>query len=235
MFGVIVNAVTVIFGSIVGLLFSKFISDKHTDSIMKVIGLCVVYVGIDGTLEGNNTLVLILSAVIGTAIGTIIDIDGKINALGKFIESRFKPKTGKKSSIAQGFVTASLLFCVGSMTIVGSFEAAIDGDNTILFTKSIIDMFSACLLAASLGFGVIFSSVFVFVCQGALVLLATLLGPIIPLAVQAEIISVGSIMIIGIGLNLCGITNIKVANTLPAVLVVPLLVEPMNMLLALIS
>ena len=235
MLGVIVNAIAVIFGSVAGLLFSKFISEKHSDAIMKIIGLCVLYVGIDGTLEGNNTLVLILSAVIGTAIGSVIDIDGKINKLGKFIENRFKPRNGKKTSVAQGFVTASLLFCIGSMTIIGSFEAAIYGDNTVLFTKSIIDMFSACLLAASLGFGVIFSSVFVFISQSILVLIASLLGPVIPPAVQAEIICAGSIMIIGIGLNLAGITNIKVANTLPAVLVVPLLVEPMNKLMALIS
>lgn len=235
MLGVITNAVTVIIGSLAGLIFKKFISEKYTSSIMTVIGLCVLYIGIDGSLEGNNALVLILSIVTGTALGTFLDIDGKINAVGKMLENRFKPKDGKETSVAQGFVTASLLFCIGSMTIVGSFNAGINGDNTILFTKSIIDMFCACLLASSLGFGVIFSAAFVFISQGALVMIAKFIGPVIPPDAQAEIICAGSIMIIGIGLNLANITKIKVANSLPAVVIAPFLVEPMNKLLSLIS
>ena len=230
MLGVIVNTVTVIIGSIVGMIFSKFISEKYTNAIMTAIGLCTLYIGFDGALAGENTLVLIISLAVGTAVGTLLGIDDGINALGAFIENKFKKNDGK-ASVAQGFVTASLLFCIGSMTIVGSLNAGISGDNTLLLTKAVLDLISSCVLAASMGIGVLCAAAFVLVFQGGLVLLAGFIGPFLSASAQAELICAGSVMIIALGLNLIGITKIKVANMLPALILAPILEYPLALLM----
>lgn len=234
MLGVIVNTITVILGSVVGMLFSKFISEKYTNAIMCAIGLCTLYIGFDSALAGENTLVLIISLAVGTAVGTLVGIDDGINTLGAFIEKKFKKNDGK-ASVAQGFVTASLLFCIGSMTIVGSLNAGISGDNTLLLTKSVLDLISSCVLAASMGIGVLFAAVFVLVFQGVLVLLAGFIGPFLSASAQAELICAGSVMIIALGLNLIGVTKIKVANMLPALILAPLLEYPMSLLMKVIG
>ena len=222
MLGVIVNTVAVLLGSLVGLLCKKGIPEKIAAAAMTAIGLCTIYIGIDGALAGGNALVLILSMVFGSALGTLIDIDGALTKLGAMLEKRFKHEDGK-ISIVEGFVTASLLFCVGAMTIVGSLNAGLSGDNEMLFTKSLLDLISACMLSVTLGIGVMFAAAFVFVFQGALVLLSQLLAPVLNANnAIAEITCAGSLMIIAIGLNLLGITKLKVANMLPALLFVPL-------------
>ena len=222
MIGVFVNVATILLGSTVGLLFRKGIPERISRAMMLAIGLCTLYIGVDGALEGSNTIVLILSMVFGTLIGTLLDIDDKINRVGQFIERKLK-KEGEKTSIAEGFMTASLLFCVGAMTIVGSLNAGLTGDNTLIFTKSILDLISSCLLASTLGIGVMFAAVFVLLVQGGLVLLAGLLQNVLTdQALIAEITCAGSVMIIGLGLNILGITKLKVANFLPALLLVPL-------------
>lgn len=234
MTGVVANTLTVIIGSLAGMLFSKFISEKYTSAIMTAIGLCTVYIGFDGALSGNNTLVLILSLVLGTALGTLLDIDGHINRLGKFIETKFS-NSRENISVAQGFVTASLLFCIGSMTIVGSLNAGINGDNTLLFTKAVLDLISSCILASSMGIGVLCAAAFVFVFQGGLVMLASFIGPVIPPLCQAELICAGSVMIIALGLNLIGITKIKVADMLPALFIAPVITTPVGVLMSYIG
>ena len=222
MIGVFVNVATVLLGSAVGLLFRKGIPERISKALMLAIGMCTIYIGIDGALEGSKTIVLILSMVFGTLIGTLIDIDDKINRIGLFIEKKMK-RGDDHSSIAEGFMTGSLLFCVGAMTIVGSLNAGLTGDNTLLFTKSILDLISSCLLASTLGIGVMFAAIFVLVVQGGLVLLAGLMQNVLTdQALIAEITCAGSVMIIALGLNLLGITKLKVANFLPALLLVPL-------------
>lgn len=222
MLGVLINTLTVIVGSSVGLLLKKGISEKISKAAMTAIGLCTIYIGIDGALEGNNTLVLILSMVFGTIIGTLIDIDGKIEKVGQFIEGKMK-KNNTKGTVAQGFMTGSLLFCIGAMTIVGSLNAGLKGDNELLITKAILDLISSCMLASTLGIGVLFAAVFVLIYQGGLVLLASLLQNILTDSLMiAEITCAGSVMIIALGLNIIGITKIKVANFLPALIFVPL-------------
>lgn len=221
MLGVIVNTATVLIGSAVGLLLKKGIPEKVSKAVMIAIGLCTLYIGVDGALAGNNAIVLIVSMVIGTIVGTLIDIDGGINRLGLFIQSKFKKQDGR-SSVAEGFMTGSLLFCVGAMTIVGSMNAGLNGDNELLFTKSVLDLISSCMLASSLGIGVMFAAAFVLVFQGGLVLLSGLLQTVLTNPdIIAEVTCAGSVMIIGLGLNLLGITKIKVANLLPAMLFVP--------------
>lgn len=221
MLSVLVNFAAIVLGSLAGLLFKKGIPEKVSGGVMAAVGLVVSYIGISGSLEGNNTIVLIVSLVLGTIIGSAIDIDDKLNRLGRFIENKMK-KPGEKSTLAEGFVTGSLLFCIGAMAVVGSLDAGLNGNNTIIYTKSVIDMISSCMLASTLGIGVMFSAVSVGLYQGALVLMAGLLQNVLTdEAVIAEITCAGSLMILALGLNLLKITKLKVANFLPALVLVP--------------
>lgn len=222
MLGVVVNVATVFIGSLVGLLLKKGIPDKVTGALMAGIGLCTIYIGISGALNGENTLVLILSMAIGTIIGTLLDIDGQLNRLAAYVESKFKQENGQVT-VVEGFVTASLLFCVGAMTIVGSLQAGLTGDCEMLFTKATLDLISSCVLAASLGIGVMLSDIFVFVFQGGLVLLARVIAPFLTDYAIHEMTCAGSVLIIALGLNLIGVTKIKVANYLPVLLIPPIL------------
>ncbi|MBQ8182963.1 MAG: DUF554 domain-containing protein [Clostridia bacterium] len=222
--GVLVNTVTVIIGSCVGLLLKKQLPEKLTNAVMCAIGLCTLAIGVMGVIKGENQLVMIISLVLGTIVGTLTDIDGKLTKLGDKLQNRRKNKKGEAGDTAtfsQGFVTASLLFCVGAMTIVGSMNAGISGDNQMLYTKSVLDLISSSMLAASLGIGVMCASVFVFVFQGALVALSMLLGSFLSDFAVAELVCAGSVMIVALGLNLLKITKIKVANLLPGLIFVP--------------
>jgi len=221
MLGVIVNFATVVLGSLIGLLCKKGIPERVEKAVMTAIGLCTVYLGIDGALAGENVLVLILSMILGTAIGTLLDLDGGIARIAGWVEKKFQKKNGAAVSVAEGFITASLLFCVGAMTIVGSLNSGLRGDHSLIFTKSLLDLFSSMMLAASLGIGVLCAAVFVVVFQGSLVLLSQVIAPVLTEAAIAEITCAGSLMILALGLNLLGITKIKVANLLPAMLVAP--------------
>lgn len=222
MIGVLSNTATVLIGSALGLLLKKGIPERVSKAVMVAIGLVTVYIGIDGALEGSNTIVLIVSMVFGTIIGALIDIDDKINRLGNLIERKMKRSDGK-TTIAEGFMTGSLLFCIGAMTIVGSLNSGLSGDNELIFTKSILDLISSCMLASTLGVGVMFAAIFVLLYQGALVLLAGLLQNVLTdMALVAEINCAGSVMIIGLGLNILGLSKFKIANMLPAILIVPL-------------
>ena len=164
--------------------------------------------------------------VIGALIGTAIDIDGKLNGAGDFISKKLKKSDGDKTSVAQGFVTASLLFCVGAMTIVGSLQAGLIGDNTMLITKATMDGISSVFFAASLGIGVLASAAFIFVFQGSIVLLAQFIEPFLNDAVIAEMTCVGSLMLIGMALNLLGATKLKIMNYTPAIFM-PIILVPL--------
>jgi len=223
MAGVFVNTLTVIIGSLAGLTFRKGIPEKVTSAVMTGLGLCTIYIGIDGALNGENVLIVIAAMVIGAITGTLLDIDQKINDLGSWVEKRFSRGAKGEVSITQGFVTASLLFCVGAMTINGSLNAGISGDNSLLYTKAMLDLFSSSMLAASLGIGVLFAAAFVFGFQGLLVLMAGFLAPVLTASAIAEMTCAGSLIIIALGTNLIGATNIKVANYLPAIVAAPVL------------
>ena len=229
MIGVLVNTIAVIVGSLIGLLFKKGIPEKVSGAIMTGIALCTLYIGISGSLKGENTLVLIISMVTGAAAGTLLDIDKGITRLGEWVEKKFSPKDSRQVSVAQAFITASLLFCVGAMTIVGSLTAGLTGDNETLFTKSVLDFISAIMLTVSMGIGVIFSAAFVLVFQGSIALLAGVLAPVLSDAAVNELICCGSMLIVALGLNLLGLTKIKVANYMPALIIAPLLVWVINL------
>ena len=222
MLGVLINVITVIIGSSVGLLFKKGIPEKVSHAAMVGLGACTVYIGITGSLSGENVLILIAAVVLGAIIGTLLNIDGGINTLAEKVESKFK-KDGSNVSIAEGIISATLLFCVGSMTVTGSIQAGLTGDNSILITKAMLNLVSSMMLASSLGIGVLLSAVAVFVIQGGLVLLSGMLAPVMSVGAINEMTCAGSILIIMIGTNLMGITKIKVADYLPAILFAPVI------------
>ena len=182
---------------------------------MNGLALCVLYIGINGTMRGKHTLIIILSMVIGTLIGELLDLDHQVNKLGNWLEYKFKSKD-HHPSISEGFVSASLLFCVGAMAIVGSLQDGLNGDASMLYTKATWDGISSVIFSASLGIGVILSSVFVFIYQGTITLLASLMAPFLTDLVIGEMTCVGSILIIGLALNMLRITNLKLMNFVPA-------------------
>lgn len=225
LFGTIVNTVTVILGSIVGMLFKKSIPDRLNDMLMKGLGLCTLFLGISGAMKGENTLVMILSMIIGTAIGEGIDIDRHVTKFFNTLEAKVTKPGRTGPSIAEGFINACLLFCIGSMTLVGSLNAGLMNDHTMLLTKSMLDLCSSMVFASTMGIGVLLSAVFVLVYQGLLTVLASLLAPVLTATVIAEMTCVGSLIIIGTGLNLLGITKLKLMNFLPAMFLPMLLCQ----------
>ena len=222
MIGVIINVITVIIGSGIGLLLKKGIPERVSNAAMTGLGVCTLYIGISGSLCGENTLILIAAVVIGAVVGTLLDIDGAINRLAEKVENKFN-KNGKEVSIAEGFVSATLLFCVGSMTVTGSIQAGVTGDNTVLITKAMLDMVSSMMLASSLGFGVMLSCVAVFAIQGGLVLVAEFIAPLMSTGAVNEMTCAGSLLIIMIGTNLMGLSKFKVADFLPAIVLAPVI------------
>ena len=221
MWGVLVNTLAVILGSSLGLLFKKAIPKKITDGVMMALALCTLYIGIDGVLNGSNVLLIIISMVLGAVIGFLLNLHSGIERLGVWVEQHFaRSHTG---TVARGFVTASLLFCVGAMTVVGSLNAGLSGDNTLLYAKSLLDLVSSMMMAVSLGIGVLLAAAVVLVFQGSIVFLAQVIHPIMTEGAVNAMVCVGSLMILALGLNLLGATKIKVANYLPALAVAPLL------------
>lgn len=255
MLGTIVNTVAVIIGAFIGIGLKKGLPEKMADTLMKGLGLCTLFLGISGSLSGENSLVLIISIVIGTLIGEGIDLEDKVNKLGLWVEKKFggqviEQKTSqsegenhkneeeksksvgavKKPSIAEGFVTASLLFCVGAMTIVGSLQSGLSGNHEMLFNKSVLDFVAAIIFASSLGIGVAFAAAFVFVYQGTITLMAQWIAPFLTDTVINEMTCVGSVIIIGLALNMLNITKLRVMNYVPAIFVPIVLVPVMNLL-----
>ena len=216
MFGTIANVIAIIIGSLVGLLFKGGISDRFNDTIMKGIALCVIIIGVSGSIKSDNILLLILSVAIGAVIGEAIDIERWLLKLGDKIETKLKGFGGK---VSQGFVTSSLLFCIGAMSVVGSLESGLTGNYKTLFAKSIIDGVVSIVLASSLGIGVLLSAVSVFIYQGTITFAASLLSGVLVEAVITNMTAVGSLLIVGIGLNMLGYAKIKVANLLPAIFI----------------
>lgn len=220
MLGTIVNTAAIVLGCLIGLILKKGIPQRATDAVMKGIALCVIYIGISGMLKGSKTLEAIIAMAAGGAVGTLIDLNGKFEKLGQIVE---KTLVKVSSGIADGFVTASLIFCVGATSVVGSLQSGLSADHSTLFTKSLIDGISAIVLTASLSIGVGLSAVSVFVYQGVLTLLAGLLAPMLTESVIAEMTCVGSLLIFALGLNMIGITKLKIMDYVPAIfLVIPL-------------
>lgn len=216
MLGIIVNSAAIIVGSLAGLFLKGGIPDRLNDTIMKGLALCILVIGITGAIKSNNMILVICSIVIGALIGELADIDRWLKKLGDSIENRLQGKGGK---ISEGFVTASLIYCVGAMAIVGSLNSGLKGNHEILFTKAMLDGISAIMFSSTLGMGVALSSVSVFLYQGIITISASYLQGILTTQVVAEVSAVGSLLIMGLGFNMLGLTKIKVANLLPAIFI----------------
>lgn len=235
MLGTIVNSLAIILGSLLGFLIKGRVSKKISDTIMKGLALVVLYIGISGAFKSENIIAIILSMALGGFIGEYLDIDKRLNNLGDFIENKINkgvseekrnlalrnmeesPKS--KLSISQGFVYSSLIFCVGAMAIVGALESGLQGNHNTLFAKSMLDGISSIIFTATLGIGVIFSAIVVFIYEGLITIGAGVLANILSESVILVMTSVGSLLIVGLGLNILEATKIKIANLLPAVFI----------------
>ena len=227
MLGTIVNSSAIIVGAFIGILIKNGIKDKYKSTIMDGIGLSVVIIGIMSGIKANNIIIIIGSIVVGSIIGEIIDIDLKLEHLGNKMEKWF----GKgDSNFSKGFVTASLVYCIGAMAIVGSLESGISGNHEILFAKSILDGISAIIFASTLGIGVAFSAIPVFIYQGVITLLANVVKDLLTIEVINEMSAVGGILILAIGINILGIKKIKVANMLPAIFIPLIYLTVLNLI-----
>lgn len=216
MLGTIINTISVICGSLIGLIANKGIPERISSQMMKGLGLCSIFIGIQGAFQGKNTLIMIISMVLGIVIGEGIDIDKRVTHFVTSLEKKLSKNKNNEHSISKGLISSSLLFCVGSMTIVGCLNAGLNHDNTLLFTKSTLDFCSSIVFASTLGIGVLFSAIVVLVYQGSLTFLAVLAAPYLTSTVIAEMTCVGSLIIVATGLNLVGATHFKLMNYIPA-------------------
>ncbi len=216
MFGTIVNTVAIIAGSLIGLLFKGSIPEKYSQTIMHGIGLAVILIGLKTALKTDDILLIIISLAIGSAIGELLRIEDRLERLGKWLG---RLVSGDKEGIANGFVTASLIYCVGAMAIVGSLESGLSGNHQTLFAKSLLDGIGSILFASTLGLGVIFSAVSVFVYQGTITLAASVLKQFLIPGVVVQMSAVGGLLILAIGINLLEIKKLKIGNMLPAIFI----------------
>lgn len=222
--GTVVNGLCIIFGTLIGRFFQN-IPEKMKETVMYAIGLSVMVIGLQMGLKSEQFLIVVLSLVIGSVIGEWLDLDGRLNHLGQWLEKKLRADKG--SYIAEGFVTSTLIFVIGAMAILGALDSGIRENHDILYTKSIIDGFTSIVLASTLGIGVLFSAVPVILYQGSIALFATQITKIIPSELMdffiVEMTATGGIMIVAIGWNIIGITKVRVANLLPAILIVAIL------------
>ena len=225
MLGPVVNALVIIACSVAGCFFIRGIPERFGEIVKKAAGLATIYIGIKGAMENQNVLLLIMSLVAGAALGELINIDKWMNWLGQWAERKLgmdKPssRVGKQGhNFSKGFVSASILFCTGSMAIVGSMQSGLQGNHDILFAKSVLDGALSLVFSGSLGIGVAFSAVPVLVYQGGIALAAKAAGGLIKPEIIGEMSAVGSLIISGIGFNFLGVREIKVANLIPAIFI----------------
>ncbi|MFC4802315.1 DUF554 domain-containing protein [Neobacillus sp. GCM10023253] len=223
--GTLVNGLLIVVGTLLGKLLNR-IPESMKTTVMYAIGLSVMVLGLQMGLKSENFLIVIISLVVGAVFGELLKLEEKLNDLGGWLEN--KVGSNGKGSIAEGFVTATLIFVIGAMAIIGALDSGIRGDHDVLYTKALIDGFTALILTTTLGIGVIFSAIPVVLYQGLIALFATQIDRFVPKALMdqfiVEMTAVGGIMIFAIGLNLTGITKIKVANLLPAILVTGVIV-----------
>jgi uncharacterized membrane protein YqgA involved in biofilm formation len=218
--GTLVNAGAVIFGSTIGILIQRKLPERITKVAFQGIGLFTIFLGIYMALKTSNFLIVIFSILIGSIIGAGIDIDKYMNRFGEFLKKKIKTKNEK---FTLGMVTAFLLFCMGSMTILGAIEEGLGGYPHLLFAKSVLDGFASIALASTLGIGVMFSIIPLIIYQGALTLFASLFQNILSTPVIDEITAVGGLILIGLGINILEIKKLKVINMLPAIIIAGIL------------
>lgn len=216
LFGTAVNVGTVVAGSLIGFFFHSKLPQRIVKICFQAIGLFTIYIGITMTMKTEQILILIFSMIIGSALGEWIDLDKRINVFSNWVKRKIHSQNERFS---EGMITAFLLFCIGSMTILGAFEEGTQGNSELLIAKSVMDGFSSLALASALGIGVLFSIIPLILFQGGLTLLAIWLGSFMPDTVVNEMSAVGGLMLMGLGLSIMEIKYIKVVNMLPALVI----------------
>ncbi len=218
--GTIINAIAIIIGGALGLLFRKGFPERIAQTTLQVLGLFTMVVGVSMAIQGREFMMILISLVAGAVLGEWADIEGRLERFGGWLERRFHVTEG---SPAKGFIYTSLLFCVGSMAIVGSITEGLKGDRSILVTKAVMDGIISIPFAASMGFGVLGSAFPVLFYQGGITLLASKLQSLFTLEMIRELTSVGGVIVMGIGINILGLQKIRVGNLIPALLLIILL------------
>jgi len=226
--GTILNTLTVLFGGVLGNALGQRLPETTRQTVLHGLGLVTIALGLSMTLDTANILIVMGSVLVGGIVGEWWRLEERLQAAGDALQARVGAGTG--STVAQGFVTASLIFCVGPMTILGSIQDGMLGDYTLLAIKSLMDGFAAMALASSLGIGVLFSALTVFLFQGGLALMARLAGVGMTDAMIAEMTATGGLLIIGIGLTLLELKRIRLASYLPGIFIAPLVVGILNLL-----
>lgn len=216
MLGTIINSLAIIVGGGIGAVFGSRLKERFSNIVLKAMALSVLLIGMKYALLTNEMLLVIVSLSLGSLIGEFIDIEGRLNKLGETLQKKFSKGN---SNLAEGFVMATLIYCIGSMAILGAIDSGVRGDHTILYAKAVLDGVSALVFASTLGFGVVLSSISVFVYQGSITLLASQASGILTDTAINELSAVGGLLILTIGLNILGVTKIKVGNMLPAVFI----------------
>lgn len=220
MIGTFVNVLTVLAGSSIGLLIHKKLPQRLVQVTFQILGLFTLLIGMKMALESQELLVLVFSMLLGGILGTAVNLDDKTSSFSNKLTKRFR---GEKENFSKGLITAFLLFCVGSMTIVGALEEGMNGDPKLLLIKSLMDGFSSIALSVAFGIGVMFSVIPLLIFQGGLTILASYLGSFLPPEYITEISAVGGLILLALGLNLLEITKIKIIDLLPALLFAPLI------------
>ncbi|MGP4069045.1 DUF554 domain-containing protein [Halobacillus sp. B29] len=220
--GTFVNGLCIIVGTLLGLFFTK-IPERYKETVMSGVGLAVILIGLQMAFETDNIVIVLLSLLTGAIIGEAVHLEDKLEYIGRFIERKFT-KPDQESSMAQGFITASLIFVIGALSVIGALDSGLRNDHEVLITKAIIDGFVSLVLTSTLGIGVIFSVIPVVLYEGSIALLATQINRWIPQDMLdlfiMEMTATGGLLIVAIGLNLLKLTKIRVANLLPSLLMV---------------
>lgn len=217
--GTVVNAVAIAAGGALGLLAGRGIKVRYQETVIHGLSLCVMVLGLKMALAGQHTLFVISGLVLGILVGEALNIEGKLEQVGLYLGKRFSQK-GETGAFAKGFLTTSLIYCVGAMAIVGSIQDGLNGDASTLYTKAMIDGLSAIMYGANMGAGVMASALSVFFYQGTLTLLSSFIGPFVTDAVAQEISAAGGILIFGIGLTMSKIIAMRVGNMIPGLFIV---------------
>lgn len=221
--GTIVNVAAIAAGSLVGLVVGRGIKEKYQETVIYGLALCVILLGLQMAFQGKHILITIVSLVIGSIMGEALDIEDKLEKVGLWLAQKVQQAKGKgdagTDAFVEGFLSTSLLYCVGAMAIVGSIQDGLTGDATTLYTKALIDGLSGIIYASNMGIGVLFSALSVGVYQGTLTALAGLLGPYMSQTVVQEIAASGGLMILGVGINMTKLLKIRVGNMLPGLVV----------------
>lgn len=211
--GSLVNGGAIVVGGLVGMFAGKLLPERLRTSVMAALSLMTIGIAVPGLLKSSNALVPIISMVIGTIIGELLNIDAAVNKLGENLQKRFSG-----SRVTEGFVTGSLVFAIGALAVMGPLQSGLQHQHDLLFSKSVIDGVASIVFASTLGLGVALSGLMVFAVEGSIALLASVVAPYLGEAVVNEITFVGSLLIVGISLNLLGITKLRILNMVPAIL-----------------